>query len=455
MTSILQRASMRDALRLCEVTEEPNRLGFIRCVFHHPDNTPSLHLVGEKGRESGYRCFACEAHGGVLDFVVAMGYAPNRGGAAQMLEDQIVGVTLQPSVAAKSERIADHGSVQRALEITPLSTVSPERVEWLWRSRIPRGKLTLLVGDPGAGKSFASLAITAAVTRGRPLPDGQAVTPANVLIWNGEDGLGDTIRPRAESCGVDLDRCFIIKGQCDTDGTPSPFGLGCMDILGETIAQVGAALVIIDPLAALLSGVDSHKDADIRAALQPLVDFAATTGAAILAIMHLRKAEAERALYRVGGSIGFTGLARSVLLCATDPEDGRRAIAPLKSNLSAAPTPVEYRIDAEGNFWWGQMSGELTAEHLLRTIKHDRGGAVADAEKFLRDVLSNGPRPAREVEVLRQEAMLSDRTLDRARTKLGVISRRSAGQNGHPKGVWLLSLPDEKMKERQPGAETN
>lgn len=337
----------------------------------------------------------------------------------------------------------DRAQFERELVVTPLSEIAPERVEWLWRQRIPRGKITLLAGDPGVGKSYASLAIAAAVTQGCALPDGDVIEPSTVLLWNGEDGPGDTIRPRAEACGVNLNRCLVIKGEREHS---ERFDLGSVDALRRTIANTNAALVVIDPLAALLAGVDSYKDADIRAALQPLADCAHEAGAAFLVVMHLRKAEAERALYRVGGSIGFVGLARSVLLCAADPEDGRRAIAPIKSNLSAAPNPVEYSIDGEGRFWWRGTTSELTAEHLLRPVRQSHAGAVDEAEQFLREVLANGPRPAREVEILREERMLSVASVKRARDRLGVVAKKYGGS----KGSWLLSLSGKDAQDDLP-----
>jgi hypothetical protein len=419
--SIFDRATMHDALSLAGVAPPTKPGGFISCPLHSPDKTPSFHLLPPGNvRKTGWYCFgACSTKGTIAEFLIKRGVADDAATAARILEEHL---DLRPQEAQP-----DGG-----LDLMPLTIVAPERLEWLWRHRIPRGKVTILCGDPGVGKSFASLAIAAAVTHGRPLPDGESTEPSNVILWNAEDGLGDTIRPRAEKCGVDLERCFVVNGK---------FGLSDIDKLRSAVQDKSAALVIIDPIAALLAGVDSHKDNDIRAALQPLVDMAAHTGAAVLAIMHLRKAEAERALYRVGGSIGFTGLARSVLLCAADPEDGRRAIAPLKSNLAAAPSPVEFRIDTEGTFWWGLPSQELTADHLLRATKNVHGGAVREAEAVLRQLLANGPRAAKDVEAVCKERMLSERSVTRARKNLGVHSERSKGRAGCPKGEYILSLP--------------
>jgi hypothetical protein len=327
------------------------------------------------------------------------------------------------------------------LRLTWLSDVEPEPVEWVWRSRIPRGKITLLVGDPGTGKSYASLAVSASVTNGTPLPDSDANERQRVLIWNGEDGTADTIRPRASAVGASLERLGVIDGELGTDGKRLPFGLRSIAALKTQVEALGnVGLVVVDPISALLAGVDAHRDSDVRASLQPLADFAEKTGTAVLAIAHLNKKQAEQALYRVGGSIGFVGLARSVLLAAADPEEGRRVIAPLKCNLAALPKAVEYRIDDEGKFWWGSMSN-LTAERLLSN--NNRGGAVKEAEEFLKRILANGPLPSSAVDVLREEARLSDKSVDRARKSLGIISYRSKADDDHAKGAWIMSLPGE------------
>lgn len=422
--SVFDRATMLDALDIAGIARPASIDGFIRCPFHHPDNTPSFKLLPNGNQpKRRWHCFAGCGEGGIADFLINVGKAENDAQAALVLEEHF-GIHKSPKAAMPQPE---------DVRLMGLHTVAPQRIDWLWRGRIPKGKVTILCGDPGVGKSFATLAIAAAVTHGNALPDGDRIDPANVILWNGEDGLGDTIRPRADACGVNLERCHVVAGR---------FGLGRLDWLSRQIEECQAALVIIDPIAALLSGVDSFKDTEIRAALQPLVDMADATNAAVLIVMHLRKAEAERALYRVGGSIGFTGLARSVLLVAADPENGRKAIAPMKHNLAAPPASVEFRIDAEGQFWWNGTANDLTADHLLRPVKKSHAGAVDSAEHYLTELLANGPRPTKDIEALCEERMLSTSSVDRARRKLGVVARRSPGRDGKPRGEWMLELPD-------------
>jgi hypothetical protein len=349
------------------------------------------------------------------------------------------GATLPISGGQRPALTRDAGGAP-SLDIVRLADVASEAVEWLWSSRVPRAKVTLLVGDPGAGKSFASLAVAAAVTNGAPLPgDDDHRLPGNVLLWNGEDGIEDTIRPRAEKAGVNLQRLHVIRGGFDERGAPRPFALADVARLGDELRQIGdVRMVVIDPVSVLLAGVDTHIDAEVRSTLQPLVELARGQRVAVVVVLHLKKGEAERIVYRVGGSIGFVALARSVLLVGAD-EDGRRAIAPVKSNLCAAPQPVEFSIDGEGRWWWGQANDDLSAEHLLRKNPPERGAAVREAIEFLEETLADGPRPTAEVEAEARGCGITDKTFERARKKRGVKSRRVGGVGD--KGKWVLDLP--------------
>lgn len=342
--------------------------------------------------------------------------------------------------APRFEPNEQRSSTTHRLDIVRLADVTPEQVDWLWRARIPRGKVTLLVGDPGAGKSFAALAIAASITNGTPLPgDDSLREPGNVLLWNGEDGIEDTIRVRADAVGVNLDRIHVIRGGFNEAGEPRPFSLGDVEHLGAEMRRLGGIrMVVIDPVSVLLAGVDTHRDAEVRSTLQPLVELARSACVAVLVVLHLRKGEAERIVYRVGGSIGFVALARSVLLVGSD-EDGRRAIAPVKANLCAPPQPVEFRIDGDGQWWWGKTNSDLSAEHLLAVNGVKRGSALRAAIEFFEDALANGERDAKEV--IREADALSipRRTQDRARKDLRVKTRRVDGLG--ETGKWVMWLP--------------
>ena len=359
-----------------------------------------------------------------------------------------------PGALDKAERefaaaIASSKRVDAAstLALRTLADVEPEVISFLWEGRLVRGKINLLVGDPGGGKSYVSLAIAAAVSRGRRLPDhdGNCIS-GSVIIWNGEDGIGDTIRPRAERLGANLSVIHAIDGvRRGAACKAAPFGLADVQLLDDEIARRGdVVLVIVDPVAALLAGIDAHRDNEVRSALQPLSDLASRRDVALLGVMHLRKGEAERAIYRVAGSIGFVGLARSVLLVARDTESGRRAIVPIKSNLAAPVAPIEFDIVDAGVFCWRSTAPDLTADRLLSAIEpgDEERSKLDDASAAILSILANGEVSARDLGCRLREHDVSARTAERARSKLrrvGKIERLGGGAGGPVR--WSVTEP--------------
>ncbi|MHB1798194.1 MAG: AAA family ATPase [Vulcanimicrobiaceae bacterium] len=340
------------------------------------------------------------------------------------------------------ERLAsvDQAAPLCPLDVVRLADVEPEIIHWLWRGRIARGKVTMVVGDPGDGKSYLTLAVAAAVSCGNALPDSEPMLPADCILWNGEDGLEDTIRVRAERVGgADLQRLHVIRGAMLPDGSRTGFGLQHLpDLFAEVARRQNVEMIVIDPLGALLTGIDSHKDAEVRSGLQPLADLARETGAAVLVVAHLNKATAQRALYRVGGSIGFVGMARSVLLVAKDHETGRRAVAQVKSNLAEQVAPVEFRIDDQG-FWWMGVAEDLSSDRLLSDPKET--SALDEAKRAILDAFEDGAEvAARDLDRIVRDAGVSEGTYKRARAALvrehSLIRR---GGNPHQRELrWAL-----------------
>src|ERR687890_334782 len=205
---------------------------------------------------------------------------------------------------------------------TLLSEVEPEQVEWLWPGRLPLGKLSVLDGDPGLGKSVLTLDVAARVSAGLELPDGQRCEPAGVVLLSAEDGLADTVRPRLDAAGADTQRVVALSSVPDGKTERSLSIPEDLPALERAIRRVEASLVVVDPVMAFLSGnTNSHKDQDVRRALAPLAKLAERTGAAILIVRHLNKASGGETTHRGGGSIGIIGAARSGLVVAEDPED--------------------------------------------------------------------------------------------------------------------------------------
>lgn len=345
-------------------------------------------------------------------------------------------VNVEPRTTVVSAAPADDKG--RALQTRCLSDVVEADVRWLWPGRIPYAKVTLLVGDPGIGKSYASVAIAARLTNGGTFPDSQNERrePQAVLMWNGEDAAEDTIRPRARKCSANLELFEVIDGVRDKDGKVLPFGLNDVNLIAELVSERGnVGLLVIDPLNAVLRGVDSHRAVEVHSALQPLADLAKATGMAVLIVAHLNKKESIEALYRVSGSIAFSALPRAGLLCHRDPEDPtRRFIAPLKNNNAKDAQTVEYGIDHDGTFWFGRTSTH-TAQTLLRAPKY--GGVKDKAERFLREILADGPVPSLKVFELAAERGLHEKSVKRAKDSIGVQSDK-VGK------TWMFSLADAK-----------
>ena len=328
---------------------------------------------------------------------------------------------------------------------------------WLWPQRLPLGKLTILEGDPGLGKSTIALDVAARATTGRPMPDGTpGGAPAAVVVLSAEDGMADTIRPRLEAAGADLSRVitFVVRAP---DGEHEPSIPGDLDALEAVVTAEGAKLVIVDPLMAYLGGsVNSWRDQDVRRALAPLSAVAERTGAAVLVIRHLNKSRGGSPLYRGGGSIGITGAARTVLLAAPDPDDEeRRILAVSKCNLAPLAPALAYRIVpgtggevATSVIAWDGPSGHTAAGLLAPPQGHAGEGqrpAQREAMDVLLQILADGPLPAKEARIEARAAGIADRTLDRARHALGIVARK-VGQPGAKEQWWEWALPPKGAK---------
>lgn len=330
-----------------------------------------------------------------------------------------------------------------------LSDVAPEKIDWLWPGRLPRGKVVLLDGDPGLGKSLVTLDLAARVSAGRGWPDGGGCEPDGVVLLSAEDGLADTIRPRFDAAGGVPARAVALSTVSDTEGNERqiaiPHDLGTIE---AAIERVGAVLVVIDPLAAFLAGdVNSHRDQDVRRALAPLARLAERTGAAVVVVRHLNKASGGNALYRGGGSIGIVGAARMAFVVGKDTEDEeRRVLAPIKSNL-AAPTPsLVFGLEPAENgaprvAWRGQSTLDASALLSAPTDPEERS-VLQDARDLLRDALSDGPVPAADVKREARSKDISERTLKTAKRELGVFTSREGESGKRGGGRWLWALPD-------------
>lgn len=338
-----------------------------------------------------------------------------------------------------------------------LDRVEPRAVDWLWPGRIPLGKLTLLVGDPGLGKSSASLDLVARLTRGERWPDGSAGRVGSAVLLSAEDDADDTIVPRLIACGADRSKAAMLTA-VRTNGEERSF---CLDrdiaALDCAIAETGATLVVIDPVTAYLGvSIDAHVDADIRRVLTPLAKIAGDRHVAILCIAHLNKTTSTRALYRIGGSIGLVAAARAVFAVVEDPGDregGRRLLVPIKANLAEKAPTLAFSIRDGSVAWEVAPVASIDVEAAMRgpvaTGEHD-GSSLAEAMAFLESELGDGPRRADDISRAARQAGISNATLRRAKDAAGVRSNRISEAGSRGAGVWLWSLGDADQGARPP-----
>ena len=317
-----------------------------------------------------------------------------------------------------------------------LSEVQPERVQWLWPGRIPRGKITILDGDPGLGKSLITLDLAARVTAGREMPDGARGLQGGVVLASGEDGLADTVRPRLEAAGADLtlivDLTFTEPDQGKLLKLPDDLAQ-----LKSAILRVGAVFVVIDPIYSFLSErINTDKDTHIRQALTLMAKLADEMQIAVVLVRHLNKAEEKKAIYRGGGSIGLIGLARSALLVAKARKSEGNVLASIKCNLAPPPTALLYRIESIPKEvptikWLGECA-EI-ADDLTQPYRQKALNRTEEAESYIKGALSQGPLPSSVLEQKAKEHGISPKTYQRARRKAGVNSTQQ-------RQGWLSSL---------------
>jgi len=257
-----------------------------------------------------------------------------------------------------------------------------------------------------------------------------------------------------DAAGGDPDRVLSLATVPDGDGERLLSIPEDLDVIRRGIERVGAELVIVDPLMAFLSrDVNSHRDQDVRRALAPLAKLAEETGAAVLVVRHLNKASGGNPLYRGGGSIGIIGAARSALLVARHPDDERRVLAPLKTNLAPPAPSLAFILTAADNgavrVEWKEQTHLDAAALLSAPADHEERSTLSEAQDFLREVLAAGPVPAAEVQAEAKDAGISTRTLDRARREIGVESKREGEPGKRGGGTWRWSLPEIKVAKQK------
>jgi len=335
--------------------------------------------------------------------------------------------------------------IGKGLDVVPLSEVEEEEVDWLLEPYLPIGKITLVAGDPGVGKTFFLLAVAAAVSTGRvpqfTVPvEGQepvALPPAQVLYLSAEDGASDTLKPRFRMQHGDESRLYTLNAG------GSGYSMSQFQLLDETLTKLTPRLVVIDPLQAFLgSKVDMHRANEVRPILEGVAKLAAKHHCAIVLLLHLNKSTKQNAQYRILGSIDILAAVRSALLAGHDPnrQDGF-ALAHIKSTCARRGQSILYSIHDDGLHWNGlaDISADSIIQGAGRAVGQGssiRSGRVVEAISFLQNSLQNGPVPTAALKAAAIGKGISVRSLDIAKHETGVIHTPDG-----LRGKWTCRLP--------------
>lgn len=378
------------------VRDNPRYIMFENCEIcgHHNDlvyypETNSFSCFSDKGKKE-------KIGGTIIDYLMAV--------------DKL---TLSKAITKFKKELC---KMSKELELICMDDIEVQEVKWLWYPLIPAGKITILQGDPGNGKTHFAIAVASIVTNGCKFPIGTSdIEGGNIIFQTAEDGIADTIKPRLLKAGANAKKVFVIK---DID-----CALSLTDTrIEEAIKEKNASLLIIDPLQAYLGeGVDMHRANDIRPIMHSLSNVAERTGCAIILIGHMNKdSKGQKGIYKGLGSIDIIASARSVLLLGRDPKNKYiRAVLPIKSSLAPEKKAVAFELNPDTGFKWLGES-ELTEKDLLTTPKGEsrKPSKLEEAKKYILDLIEDGDILVKEVEEKLEYKGVSPTTTRRAKEAL-------------------------------------
>ena len=412
-----------------------------RIVVLIPDNDePGRELMKRAGEHLWLHtrtCLWCELPG-----------VPEKGDVSDWLDAGGTSKQLNELVA-KSERFAKKFAREARASVVPkadrenpptgfdpadvlrLEHVEAQTIGWLWKPWLPEGKLCLIDGDPGQGKSFVTLDIATRLSNGDPFPDGQRnpFGPQNTLLICCEDGLADTVVPRLQCRGADMARVFGYQGH-RVDGIPMslPRLPDDLPLIRKVIEHTNARLVVIDPLMAFLGdSINTVSDASVRQVLTPLAVMADQMRVTVLFVRHLNKTNGKNAVYRGGGSIGITAAMRSAMMIGRHPHDrDKRIFAMVKNNVAEEPKSIEFHLEPRDTGGI-TVSWDGVTDLLANDLVGDAKGNAISPKDWLTTILVE-PMPAEAVLTQGKMAGYSERTMMRAKAELQIVSKRKRNE---------------------------
>ncbi|MBL7215217.1 MAG: AAA family ATPase [Phycisphaerae bacterium] len=345
----------------------------------------------------------------------------------------------------KFQKPPESAAIEGEIITIVLSDVEGKEIQWFWPNRIPSGMLSLLVGNPGVGKSFLTMYICSRVSTGEDWPDAEnAMEPGSVLLFSDEESLEYAIKPRLDAHQADCRKIFAVPHIKKEDGNPDSFTIDeHIQLLREHLEKMpDCRLIIFDPITAYLGAVNANNNAEVRGALIGLQSLAQEKNVTILGINHFSKKAELDAIHRILGSTGFVAAARAVWAVIQESyrddfegEPGRLLI-PVKSNYSIAPTALKFQIvDSQIVFEDGQH--QINIDALLQNAKK-KGGRQSNKKDaiatWLKERVGDEPVLADDLQAEAEGKGFAWSYVQKVATEIGIVKTKSAGHDG--KSVW-------------------
>jgi hypothetical protein len=337
---------------------------------------------------------------------------------------------LRNGAAARPTSTPAHSEVK----LTCLADVQSAPVQWIWKDYLAHGKLTLLGGDPGVGKSLLTIDAAARLSTGGKWPFGERADVASTIFLCSEDGMADTVKPRVEAAGANASKLFVLSSTIKRDGKQRSFTLQHdLDLLTDEINRVGdVSLVVLDAITSYMGKIENNSTTDVRGVLDPIAEWAEGLGVGVLGVTHPPKATQKNAMRQFTGSYAYVAAPRLAFYACKEPDTDRTLLLGVKNNVGEMAPGRGFRTAAKHIapyitapfVQWDHAPVHHTADQALAANDAAaRGGAMHKAKEFLQELLADGSKvDAKEGHDAAMANGISEKTLERARKELGVKS---------------------------------